>query len=233
MATDAALEPVRQTPSAKEIMLQRASTPWRIMQALACLLVGKTIVAVVLTYPSYFPPNFRSDFLLGRSAYFFGPYQWAFYTHIISGPLTLLVGLVLLSNSVRRKTPQWHRRLGRIQVACVLLLLTPSGLWMAWYSATGVMAATGFATLALMTAFCVANGWRSAMRKRFDQHRLWMLRGFALLCSAVVLRILGGISDVLGAEWTYPFAAWLSWLLPLLLLEILRTRNPAAFPLQR
>jgi uncharacterized membrane protein len=202
--------------------VQRPFVTFRVAHVLAYLLVCRTTVSVLLTFGSYFPPNFRSDFLLGRDAYFFGPYQWAFYAHIVSGPFTLIAGLVLLSDSVRRRFPAWHRALGRVQVACVLLLVAPSGLWIAWYAATGAVAAVGFATVALVTAFCVAKGWRAAVQRRFEEHRRWMLRCYVLLCSAVVLRVIGGLSEVLGLDGTYPFAAWLSWLLPLLVLELVR-----------
>lgn len=200
---------------------------------MACLLVLKTILSVLWSYRDYFPPNFRSDFLLERGPYFFGPYMWAFYAHIVSGPFALMAGLVLVCSSFRRQFPVWHRRLGRVQVACVLFFVTPSGLWMANYAATGTVAATGFATLAIVTAFCVVNGWRCAIQRRFEKHRWWMLRCFVLLCSAVVLRIFGGLSDLHGADWTYPFAAWLSWLLPLVLLELSRTSRQLSFRLQR
>ena len=199
--------------------MQRSFLAWRTVQVLAALLVGKTVVAVLLLYPNYFPPNFRSDFLLGRSEYFFGPYQWAFYTHILSGPFTLIAGIVLLSESIRRRFPQWHRRLGRIQVFSVLFLLSPSGLWMAGYAMTGTVAAAGFAILAIVTALCAAMGWRAATQRQFAEHRRWMLRCYVLLCSAVVLRIIGGISEVFAVEGTYPYAAWLSWLVPLFVLE--------------
>jgi len=194
--------------------------------------VCKTIASVLLSYPEYFPPNFRSNFLMGRSSYFFGPYAWAFYVHVISGPLTLIVGLVLISDSVRRKFPAWHRRLGRIQVVCVFFFVTPSGLWMARYATTGAVAAAGFATLAFATAFCVAKGWRAATQRRFERHRCWMRRGFVLLCSVVVLRTIGGLSEALEVEGTYPFAAWLSWLLPLLVLEFLGPNNQFQRPLR-
>jgi len=212
--------------------VRRSFVTLRLVQLLACLLVCQTTVSVLIGFRDYFPPNFRSDFLLGRQAYFFGPYQWAFYLHIISGPFTLVAGLVLINGSVRHRFPTWHRHLGRAQMACVLFLVAPSGLWLAYYAATGVIAATGFATLAVLTAICAAKGWQSAMRRHFDQHRMWMLRCFSLLCSAVVLRVLGGLSDRLGTEWTYPLAAWFSWILPLLILEFLRS-SPLFLHLRR
>lgn len=197
----------------------------RVIQLLAVLLICKTTATVLYTFRDYFPPNFRADFLLGRDDYFFGAYQWAFYAHIIAGPFTLLAGLVLLSDSVRRRFPVWHRRLGRVQVLCVLFIVTPSGLWMARYAMSGTIAAVGFATLAVVTAICAAMGWRAAVRRRFDQHRRWMLRYYVLLCSAVVIRVIGGMSEVTGIEWTYPIASWTSWLLPLLVLELLNSKT--------
>lgn len=211
----------------------RSFTPLRVVQVLACLLVLRTTAFVLFSFRDYFPPNFRSDFLLGRSAYFFGPYQWAFYAHILSGPFTLVCGLILISDFVRRRFPAWHRRLGRVQVAVVLLLVAPSGLWMAWHASTGAVAAAGFATLAVVTAVCAANGWRAAVHRRFDTHRRWMLRCYVLLCSAVVLRVIGGLSETLGAEWTYPFAAWISWLAPLAVLESLWFILPRSVHLRR
>ena len=58
-------------------------------------------------------PNFASDFLRGREGHFFGVYQWAFYTHILSGPVSLILGLILIGERSRARFPKWHRYLGR------------------------------------------------------------------------------------------------------------------------
>ena len=171
----------------------------KVIRVLAGLLVAQTVVAVLLSFPDYFPPNFRSDFLLGRGDYFYGAYAWAFYAHVLSGPVTLVLGMVLMSSRFRVRWPAWHRVFGRAQVMCVLLLLAPSGFWMAWYSA-GVVAAVGFATLAVATAATAAMGWCSALTRRFAEHRIWMQRCYVLLCSAVVIRVIGGASNVFGIE---------------------------------
>lgn len=191
---------------------------------LACLLILKIIVGTFLSYRDYMPPNFEAIFLEGRESYFFRDYQWAFYPHIISGPCSLLLGLLLVSDRFRRRFPHWHRGLGRTQVACVLLVVAPSGLWMAWYAAMGPVAGVGFALLAIATGLTVALGWRAAVMRRFDVHRRWMLRCFVLLCSAVVIRVNGGIGLVAGieAEWFYVQTAWTSWLVPLLVWELVR-----------
>ena len=140
--------------------------------------------------------------------------------------MSLVLGMILLSEEFRRRYSYWHRCMGRIQVVCVLLLVAPSGLWMAWNAHAGIVAETGFSVLAIATAVCVALGWRSAVKRRFSEHRHWMSRCFALLFSAVVLRFIGGLATVAGAEseWVYPIAAWASWVLPLLAYEVSRQR---------
>lgn len=194
----------------------------QILKLLLYVLIVRVTVAIVSNYRDYFPPNFASEFLLDRESYFFGSYQWAFYTHIISGPVTLLLGIPLVSDRFRMKQPRWHRILGRIQVVCVLFFLVPSGLWMAFHTESGVIASAGFASLSIATGLCVARGFQSAVRRRFVDHRRWMWRCYLLLCSAVVLRIMGGIVTVmeLDTAWSYPIAAWASWLLPLAVFEV-------------
>jgi len=216
-----------------EVMLRTSSfTLPRVLTILAAILIWKVTLSVVIEYRNYIPPNFDSDFLRGREPYFWGAYQWAFYAHLVAGPASLILGTILISDRFRRLVPTWHRRLGRVQAACVLLLLAPSGLWMAYYAATGSIAAAGLGSLATATAACVALGWRSAVMRRFADHRRWMWRTFILLCSAVVLRLIGGLAAVahFDAEWLYPLSTWVSWLVPLLVFESSRLLNP---PLER
>jgi hypothetical protein len=110
----------------------------------------------------------------------------------------------------------------------VLLLVTPSGLLMARYAMTGPVAGAGLGALAIITAACTALGWRAAVQRKFGVHRNWMLRTYVLLCSAVVIRLMGGLAMVLGFEaaWLYPFSAWASWVGPLLVLEGWRHVQP-------
>lgn len=205
--------------------------PKRLQQALRLLvfaLIVKVTVGVVLTFGSYLPPDFDSGFLIGRDSYFWDGYHLAFYAHVISGPCSLFLGMVLLSERFRRRFAGWHRKLGRVQVANVLLLVAPSGVWMSFYAETGAVAGAGFGTLAVATGLCVLLGWRSAVNRRFAEHRAWMLRCYVLLCSAVVLRLTAGLATVADIEgdWPYQMAAWTSWLVPLAILEVWRTRGP-------
>lgn len=199
----------------------RSITLPKIIALLATLLLVKVTMSVVWEYRNYLPPNFQADFLLGRESYFHGAYQWAFYVHLAAGPPSLILGALLVSERFRRWSPAWHRRLGRVQVLNVLMLVAPSGLWMAWYAMTGWIAGLGLATLAAATALCVALGWRAVLQRQFAVHRVWMERAFVLLCSAVVIRVIGGAATVIGtdAQWIYPASCWASWLVPLMIFE--------------
>jgi len=63
-----------------------------------------------------------------------------------------------------------------------------------------------------------------AVARRFDVHRRWMWRTYLLLCSAVVIRMIGGLATVtqFDALWLYPLSCWVSWLPPLVIFESLR-----------
>ena len=196
--------------------------PTRLLAVLSVLLIGKVFIAILSNYHDYFPPNFSSEFLRGRERDFLGAYPWPFYIHILSGPVTLALGLILVSDRFRTRFPACHRSLGRIQVVCILLLVTPSGLWMARHAAAGPVGGIALASLAVATAACAAMGARSAMARRFADHRRWMWRCYLLLCSAVVLRLIGGLATVaqVAMPWIDPLANWVSWLGPLAVFEL-------------
>jgi small-conductance mechanosensitive channel len=186
--------------------------------AVVLIVLGKTLLA----YVHYLPPNFSSGFLHGRKEYFFDGYHMAFYAHIISGPLALLLGTILISDTFRRQWPLWHRFLGRLEVVVVLVAVAPSGLWMARHAVGGPIAAAGLVVLAVLTSACTALGWRAAVRRRFREHERWMWRTYLLLSSTIILRIIGGIATVTGvsATWFDPAAVWVSWVAPIAIHEL-------------
>lgn len=194
----------------------------RIVAIAAAVVVCKVLVEILRNYPDYLPPNFAADFLLGREGYFWRGYHLSFYVHLTVGPVTLVLGMLLISDRFRSRWPRWHRRLGRAQASFILALLVPSGLWMAAYAASGPIAGAGLAVLAVLTGASVALGWRAAVSRQFNEHRRWMMRCYLCLCSTVILRLMGGVGMVLeiGAPWYGIQATWTSWAIPLLAYEV-------------
>lgn len=66
------------------------------------------------------------------------------------------------------------------------------------------------------------NGMREAMARRFAAHRRWMWRSYLLLCSAVVIRVTGGLATTVGmhAAWFDALASWACWIVPLTIFEL-------------
>jgi hypothetical protein len=203
-----------------------------VLRWLAAVLILRVLAVILANYPDYFPPNFNSLFLLGREATFGGAYRVAFYVHILSAPLVLFNGLILLSDYVRRRHGGWHRRLGRVQVVVLLLFVLPSSVVMSRRAFGGWPAGLSFLLLSAATASCAIVGAVHACRRRYDLHRRWMLRSYVLICSAVALRLISGTAGLVGVpspEYAYIIAAWSSWLFPLAACEIAE-RLPARRP---
>lgn len=190
---------------------------------LVVALILRVLISIVANYPDYFPPNFEALFLLGREGTFHGAYSVAFYIHIFSGPIILLNGLILLNDGLRRRFPAWHRVLGRTQVAVLLLLVLPSSVVMSQQAFGGWPAGVSFLLLSVATGICAVLGVVEARRRRFEQHRRWMLRSYLLICSAVILRLISGTAGLVGVsnpEQAYTVAAWVSWVVPLAIFEL-------------
>lgn len=191
---------------------------------LSVLLLVKVLFAIIFEYRWYFPANFDSTFLIGRRGSFFGAYQAAFYTHIISGPLAVLLGSFLMLSGGRSRYRSFHRRAGQTQIAIIFLAIVPSGLLMASQALAGPVAAVGFAALSLATAASAATSLAYALRRRYLAHQRWAARCFLLLCSPLILRLFSGAAIVLDqdTDWFYRLNAWLSWLIPLGMYEAWR-----------
>ena len=206
-----------------------------VLRWLAVVLILRVLATILANYPDYFPPNFDSLFLRGRERTFTGTYQRAFYVHIFSGPIVLFNGLILLSEHVRRRYGGLHRFLGRLQVVVLLLLVLPSSVVMSRHAFGGWPAGLSFLLLSAATAGCAIVGVVHARRRRYDRHRRWMLRSYVLICSAVVLRLISGAAGLVGVsspEGAYIIAAWSSWVLPLVIYELV-ARVPEQRPSRR
>ena len=194
----------------------------KVLRAVFALLILRALVSIVANYSDYFPPDFQSSFLQGREGTFPGTYQWAFYVHIFSGPLVLLNGLLLMTDWVIRYR-SLHRFLGWVQIVALLVFMLPSGMVMALQSFGGFWAGLSFMVLSGANGVCAILGVVYASRGKVKQHRRWMVRSYVLICSAVFLRLVSGAAGLVGvtdAERAYVFAAWMSWVLPLMVWEI-------------
>jgi hypothetical protein len=151
--------------------------------------------------------------------------------HVIGGVIALLVGPLQFVRRLRMRRPALHRATGFAYVAACAIA-APAGFMLALGTTAGPAAATGFAIPALFLPVFTGLGLLAALERRFADHRLWMLRSYALIATAITLRLMLPGSALLGFDFlpAYRAIAWLSWLTNLALVEvhIRRTRITTA-----
>jgi uncharacterized membrane protein len=132
--------------------------------------------------------------------------------HIAGGMVALLVGPLQLARRLRTRHVRVHRALGVVYVS-VVLVAAAAGLVLATTAHGGPVAGLGFAGLAVAWVSTTALAVQAVLRRRFQEHRRWMIRSFSLTFAAVTLRLYLGLVGVLGLDYdtSYVVIAWLSW----------------------
>ena len=204
-----------------------AVTPTRFLKWASVAFVFWIGALILTPLPYYLPPDFGVGFLRNKSPFFYrSGYFVGFYAHILGVPFALFVGGLQVSRTLRVKFPRFHRRMGQLYVSAVLVLAAPGGLVMSSKAYGGWSSTICFALLALVTWCSTFAGWKAAKAYDFDRHARWMIRSYVLLCSAVFLRLTHFSLQpfAIPNELQYQISAWVSWLLPIAVLEIIGGR---------
>ena len=147
--------------------------------------------------------------------------------HVAGAMVALLLGAWQFLPRLRA-TPA-HRWVGRFY-ALGCLVGGGAGVVLAFGSFAGPIATAGFAGLGVLWIAFTALGWRAAVGRRFEHHRRWMIRSWALTLAAVTLRLYLPLVMVSGLPFLpwYRAIAFLCWVPNLLIAELwLRRRDDA------
>lgn len=183
---------------------------------------------------AYIPYNTDVGFLQIKQQYIdIDHWRIAFFVHVYTSLWVLLAGFTQFSASLRSKYPKFHRIVGYIYAADVLLITGPAGLLMGFYANGGITSRVAFVMLAIAWIFCTAMAVVKARSGDYDAHRDYMIRSYALTLSALTLRAWKwGINNSfeLPPMDVYRTVAWLGWVPNLLFAEFLiwRTHQQAA-----
>ena len=162
--------------------------------------VGLVSLRYLAADPAMVPPAMQTSFAANG---------WIFIAHATSSALALMVGALQLLASLRRRWPGRHRWTGRSYVLfCGAGAL--SALWIAPDLESGRVATLGFSALALAWIATTVLGWRYAVRRRFDVHRRWMIRSYAMTAAAISLRLQLFAFEALGLDYN-EVSAFLSY----------------------
>jgi hypothetical protein len=137
----------------------------------------------------YWPIRNDAAFLQIKQQYI-GIIHWrvAFWVHVFTSMIPLLAGFTQFAPWVLKKWPGVHRSMGRVYVITVCFVTGPASLMMAFYANGGLTSRIAFVTLALLWLGTTAMGWRSVLQRKWQVHREWMIRSYALTLSAITLR---------------------------------------------
>ena len=132
--------------------------------------------------------------------------------HVAGAATALLIGPAQFLPGLRARRRALHRWMGRAYVAGCLVGGV-GGLVMAFGSTAGPVATAGFGGLGAIWIIATIQGWRLAMARRFDEHRAWMIRSFALTFAAVTLRLYLPLIPLAGVPFVegYRAVSFLCW----------------------
>ncbi len=153
---------------------------------------------------------------------------WLFI-HVAGSVTALALGSFQFLPVLRRTAGPPHRWIGRVYVAGCLVGGS-AGLILAPGSHAGPIASAGFGALAVLWIATTLLGWRAAVQGRFDEHRRWMIRSWALTLAAVTLRLylpLVMILDLPFLPW-YRAISFLAWVPNLIAAELWLRRSGKA-----
>jgi hypothetical protein len=151
--------------------------------------------------------------------------------HVIGAVVALIAGPFQFVGAIRVRRPSIHRATGYTYLAACAVGV-PAGLVLSLGATSGPVAGAGFTVLGLLTIYFTAQGFWTAVGRRFEEHREWMLRSYAMTAAAITLRLMIPASFMLELDFTqsYRVIAWACWLTNLAMIElyIRRTRASAA-----
>lgn len=182
---------------------------WYVMTFLAVAVSGYAIAIVIA-------PGIRNDFL----AALFTDSRLSAHAHLIGGAIALTIGPFQLSSRIRNRYLSLHRLLGRIYV--VAIMVGGLGALSLAVSATGGFPAKfGFGLMAVVWLFSTIMAFVSIRNRRIADHKMWMIRSYAVTLAAVTLRFYLPISIASGYTFAavYPAIAWLCWVPNLIIAE--------------
>lgn len=177
----------------------------------------------------YFPWQDDTNFLaLKQDVIEIAHWKLAFQIHVITSSFVLLAGFTQFFKLFRQHYPRIHRYMGWLYIVATLGFALPSGFVMAFYANGGVSTQLCFFLLSIFWGASTVFALRYALQHRWDKHRDWMIRSFALAASALSLRTWKIILYQFQPYWDwltpthiYQLESWLGVVVNMIVAEIL------------
>jgi uncharacterized membrane protein len=191
-------------------------------------LLCAAVFGMLLTIAQY--GSFRTDvgFLKFKQAYLpIKIWRVAFYTHVFSSVFCLCAGFTQFSNHVLKHHKKLHRFIGKMYAYNIVLINFPAGMIMAFYANGELPSKIAFIILDSLWLLFTCKAVIAIKAKDIKAHKRFMIRSYALTCSAITLRmwklILSNTFDI-DPQVLYMIDAWMGFVPNLLFAEWLISR---------
>ncbi len=170
------------------------------------------------------------DFLMTKqNVYHITSWRISFYVHVFTSIFILLAGFTQFSNYILKKYVKVHRIIGWVYIVNILLITVHAAFVMALKANGGLASKASFTLLCIVWYVCTLMALVRVKQKKYQSHRQWMIRSFALTLSAITLRIYAYGFDVLNINIhprdVYITIAWCSWVPNLIVAEIINQKK--------
>ena len=147
----------------------------------------------------------------------------AFYVHLPTGVICLLTPVFLFARKYFRQKLQLHQLLGKIYVWITLVLVCPTGMYLALYAKGGLITQVGFMIQGALLGIFTYNGYRAALRGNKPAHVSNMIRSYAVATVVLSFRILHILFFLLKVPYqdNYAISQWLGLSSNLLIAELI------------
>lgn len=201
-------------------------TWWWLAKLLLFLFIQSFNMFILFAGISYLHPDFTHGYLSGKSGLFDGFwFPTGLFLHAFSAPIALLIISLLVIFRMEYK-PKFHRLLGKLALMLLFFCVVPSGWILSYFAMGGTTGKFIFFFLSSYTAYAALNAYVCIRKKSVDEHKYWMHEVFALLLSAILLRLLLVLFGFIGYtnSESYIVAALLSWIPSISVLKLRRLR---------
>jgi len=181
------------------------------------------VFGMLLTIAQY--GSFRTDvgFLLFKQDYLdIAIWRIAFYIHVFSSVFCLCAGFTQFSNQVLKQHKKLHRFIGRMYAYNIMLINFPAGMIMAFYANGHLPSKIAFIILDTLWLLFTYKAVVAIKVKDINAHKRFMIRSYALTCSAITLRLWKLIlsnSFHIDPQVLYMIDAWMGFVPNLLFAE--------------
>ncbi|WP_347650744.1 DUF2306 domain-containing protein [Nonomuraea sp. B10E15] len=149
-----------------------------------------TLALLAFMLSAYIPPDIRTsraDMHGDQVRY------WLLVGHIAFGTVATVTGLLQLWAGLRNRFPRIHRWTGRVYfyagIFPAMILAVPVSVM----SESGVSNVAALDTMLVLWAITGVAGLRAARSRRFNDHRKWMIRNYAVTIAILASRPWGTV----------------------------------------